>query len=68
MTLTLEPEVAAALEALANARGLSIEEYLEQLVKRETPVNSERSADAQESGMAFLFTAPAGPCLPARSK
>ncbi|MHB8499477.1 MAG: hypothetical protein ACYDCG_01815 [Candidatus Acidiferrales bacterium] len=32
MTLDLQPEIAAALGALASANGLSVEDYLEQLV------------------------------------
>ena len=35
MTLNLRPETTAALTALANTRGMSIEKYLEALVKRE---------------------------------
>jgi len=34
MTLDLKPETAAALEALASAKGLSVEDYLEQLVEK----------------------------------
>ena len=37
MTIELRPEIAAALETLAAAKGLSVEEYLEQLVERELP-------------------------------
>lgn len=35
MTLHLRPEIAAGLEALATAHGLSVEDYLKQLVERE---------------------------------
>ena len=31
MTLDVKPKIAAALEALASAKGLSVEDYLEQL-------------------------------------
>lgn len=39
MTLNLRPEIAARLEALATAHGLSIEDYLKQLVERELSSN-----------------------------
>ena len=35
MTLHLRPELAAGLETLANAQGISVEDYLKQLVERE---------------------------------
>jgi hypothetical protein len=34
VTLDLKPEIAAALEALASAEGLSVEDYLEQFVEK----------------------------------
>ena len=39
MTLHLRPEIAARLEALATAQGLSVEDYLNQLVERELASN-----------------------------
>jgi len=39
MTLHLRPEIAARLESLANAHGLSVEDYLKQLVERESSHN-----------------------------
>jgi hypothetical protein len=39
MTLHLRPEIAAGLEALANAQGLSVNDYLKQLVERELSLN-----------------------------
>ncbi len=36
MTLDLKPEIAAALEALASAKGLSVEDYLEHLVEKQS--------------------------------
>jgi hypothetical protein len=41
MTLDVKPETAAALEALASAKGLSVEDCLEQLVEKELPVKPE---------------------------
>ena len=35
MILHLRPEITAGLEALANAQGISVEDYLKQLVERE---------------------------------
>ena len=40
MTLHLRPEIAARLESLANAHGLSVEDYLKQLVERESSLNA----------------------------
>ena len=37
MTLDLKPEIAAALKALASAKSLSVEDYLEHLVEKELP-------------------------------
>jgi len=49
MTLDVKPETAAALQALASAQGLSVEEYLEQVVRREMPVqDKERIEHVQE--------------------
>jgi hypothetical protein len=35
MTLDVKPEIAAALEALAAAKGLSVEDYLQQFVENQ---------------------------------
>lgn len=40
MTLHLRPEIAARLESLANAHGLSVEDYLKQLVERESSLKA----------------------------
>jgi hypothetical protein len=42
MTWHLRPEIAARLESLANAHGLSVENYLKQLVERESSLNAPR--------------------------
>ncbi|HEV1993364.1 MAG TPA: hypothetical protein VGR03_03440 [Candidatus Acidoferrum sp.] len=52
MTLDVKPEIAAALEALASARGLSVEDYLEQLVERELPHKVEDASRAEDSASA----------------
>ena len=44
MTLHLRPEIAARLETLANAQGLSVEDYLKQLVERELSLNTPETA------------------------
>lgn len=51
MTLDVKPKTAAALEALASAQGLSVEEYLERLVERELPGNKEDGDEPEGSGM-----------------
>ena len=51
MTLHLKSDVAAGLETLAAAQGLSVEEYLQQLVTRELPVAASEPAPSQGSGM-----------------
>ena len=51
MTLDLKPETAAALQALASAKGLSVEDYLEQLVERELPLKLEDPAHSEDSGL-----------------
>ena len=69
MTLDLKPEIAAALEALASANGLSVEEYLEQLVEKELPLKSEDATRSESSGMVWengLFVYRTGRPLPSR--
>jgi plasmid stability protein len=39
VTLNLKPEIAARLKTLANAQGLSVEDYLKQLLDRELSLN-----------------------------
>ena len=51
MTLDVKPEIAAALEALASAKGLSVEDYLEQLVEKEMPLKLEDATRSEGSGM-----------------
>jgi len=70
MTLDLKPEIAAALGALASAKGLSVEEYLEQLVERELPLKLEGSIRSEGSGMVWengLFVYRTGRPLPHRA-
>lgn len=69
MTLRVKPEIAAALEALASAQGLSVEDYLEQLVERELPVRAEDASRSEDSGMVWengLFVYRTGRPLPLR--
>jgi hypothetical protein len=69
MTLDLKPEIAAALEALASAKGLSVEDYLEQLVQRELPLKLEDATRSDGSGMVWeneLFVDRTGRPLPLR--
>ena len=53
MTLDVKPEIAAALEALAAAQGLSVEDYLQQLVEKELPANFEAGVVSEGSGMVW---------------
>jgi hypothetical protein len=69
MTLEVKPQLAAALEALASARGVSVEEYLQYLVERELPgkENEEDAARSEASGMVWengLFVYRTGRPLP----
>jgi hypothetical protein len=67
MTLDVRPEVAAALEALASTKGLSVEEYLEQLVQKELPPQHEDATGSEGSGMVWesgLFVYRTGRPLP----
>ena len=69
MTLDVKPEIAAALEALASAQGLSVVDYLEQLVERELPLKPEDAARSEGSGMVWesgLFVYRTGRPLPSR--
>ena len=51
MTLNLKSDVAAALESLAAAQGLSVEDYLQQVVERELPAVTSEPAPLEGSGM-----------------
>jgi hypothetical protein len=67
MTLDVKPKIAAALEALASAKGLSVEDYLEHLVERELPLKPETVAGPESSGMVWengLFVYRTGRPLP----
>jgi methionine salvage enolase-phosphatase E1 len=67
MTLDVKPEIAAALEALAAAKGLSVEDYLEQLVENQLPVKLEDAPLSEGSGMVWengLFVYRTGRPLP----
>ncbi|MFY9691697.1 MAG: hypothetical protein WA369_17670 [Candidatus Acidiferrales bacterium] len=69
MTLDIKPEIAAALEALASAKGLSVEDYLEQLVGKELPSKPDNTAQSEGSGMVWengLFVYRTGKPLPSR--
>jgi len=69
MTLDVRPEIAAALEALAFAKGLTVEEYLEQLVEKELPLKLEDAPASEGSGMVWekgLFVYRTGRPLPLR--
>ena len=68
MTLNLKPETAAGLETLANAQGLSVEDYLNQLVERELSLIELASPPPEESGMVWedgLYVYKTGKPLPA---
>ena len=70
MTLDVKPEVAAALEALASAQGLSVEDYLEQLVEHELPLKLKGATRSEGSGMVWedgLFVYRTGRPLPLRA-
>jgi len=69
MTLEVKPELAAALEALAASKGLSVADYLEQLVERELPLAEGEAAGSEGSGMIWengLFVYRTGKPLPPR--
>ena len=69
MTLDVKPEIAAALEALASAKGLSVEDYLEQLVEKELQLKLEDATRSEDSGMVWengLFVYRTGRPLPLR--
>jgi hypothetical protein len=53
MALHLKPDVAARLEALASAQGLSVDDYLIQLVERELPSTAAEAVPSEGSGMVW---------------
>jgi hypothetical protein len=57
MTLELRPEIADGLTALASARGLSVEDYLQDLVERERPAPPMPAKTVFEQGLG-LFGSP----------
>jgi hypothetical protein len=62
--LELKPEVQAGLQAEAQARGLSLEEYLEQVVRDHTVSVPTVSAEAWEREFeAWVASFPEGPAL-----
>ncbi|MGB7845042.1 MAG: hypothetical protein WBL63_05455 [Candidatus Acidiferrum sp.] len=69
MALDLKPEIAAALEALASAKGLSVEDYLALLVEKEMPLKLEDASDSEGCGMVWengLLVYRTGKPLPSR--
>jgi hypothetical protein len=57
MSLQLRAETAEALAAIASARGLSVEEYLQELIDREIPAKSSSGKSVFEEGLG-LFGSP----------
>ncbi len=53
MTLDLKPDIAAALEALASAKGLSAEDYFAVLVQKELPLKLEDASGSEGGGMVW---------------
>jgi hypothetical protein len=69
MSPDLKPELAAALAALSSAKGLSVEDYIEQLVEHELPLKPEDATPSEGSGMVWengLFVYRTGRPLPLR--
>lgn len=69
MTLDLKPEIAAALEALASANGLSVEDYLAHLLEKEQSLTTEDATPSESSGMVWengLYVYRTGRQLPSR--
>jgi methionine salvage enolase-phosphatase E1 len=68
VTLNLKPEVEAGLLAHAQATGLTIEDYLQQLVEKELAADAIETGPQEESGMVWengLFVYRTGRPLPA---
>lgn len=67
MTLDLRPEIAARLEALATAQGLSVEDYLKKLIERELYLEGQEIGLSEGDGMVWeggLFVYRTGKPLP----
>jgi hypothetical protein len=67
MTVNLRPEVANRLEALASAQGLSVDDYLQRLIERESPSAASEDDLSEGSGMVWengLFVYRTGKPLP----
>jgi hypothetical protein len=65
--LNLKPEIAAGLQALANAQGLSVEEYIKQLVEKELSLADLETEKCEDDGMVWedgLFVYRTGRPLP----
>jgi len=54
ITLTLEPEVEKSLLAQAQERGLTLDAYLADLVKREAAVVAARQLSGKQKAQAFI--------------
>jgi hypothetical protein len=54
VTLSLNPEVESSLMARARARGVSLEDYLQELVAREAGLAASPSTSGEEKARAFL--------------
>jgi hypothetical protein len=68
VTLNLKPELEAGLLAQAQATGLTLEDYLEQLVERELSAEAIEAGRPEGSGMVWengLFVYRTGMPLPA---
>ena len=57
MTLQLRPETADALATIARARGLTVEDYLQEIIDREIPVKVSSGKSVFEEGLG-LFGSP----------
>src|ERR1039457_4674794 len=54
VTLSLNPEVEGVLEARARARGVSLDDYLQELVAREAGVVASTGTSGEEKARAFV--------------
>ena len=54
ITLTLEPEVEKGLLARAQERGLTLDAYLDELVRREAGIVDARQLSGKERAQAFV--------------
>ena len=68
ITLHLKPDIAGGLESAASELGLSVEQYLVQLVERELFLNASHASAPEETGMVWengLLVYRSGKPLPA---